>query len=339
MTNSEQEFSYVNNYSKWGDIEEHLSTILGDGYREYRQHWNQAHTLAVEPEFPPYISIETELRCNYRCIMCSFVDPKEIDKQYYPEKMDDSLWNKILSDISSNYCPSMGMNVLNEPLLDRSIFQKIADAKAAGVLDIRMNTNASLLTEKNARSLIESGLTQLYVGLDAATEETYSVMRLKGNYERVMKNIKKFLEVREEYGGELPILRVSFVKTSQNEHEIPQFVSYWNDVADMVTIQEYLPPSLDNQSFEKLLGKTKIVAENYSCPQPNERMIIRGNGDVLPCCAQYGYKLKIGNLNDMSIKEIWNSEPYRELRAIMREGRWQENSVCKACLTNSYLKE
>ncbi|NOZ28638.1 MAG: radical SAM protein [Chloroflexi bacterium] len=333
---AEQEFSYVQDQSRHGDINEYLADILGEPFREYRRRWDQAHRLEVETEFPLYLSLETQLRCNFRCTMCTYSVPEEVRRLRYPERMSDALFDKIMEEASRHYCPSIGFNVLNEPLLDPKIIERIRKAVDAGFIDLRMNTNASLLTEEKAEQLVDSGLTRLYVGLDAVTPETYERVRIGGDYDAVMRNVLRFLEIREKKGKRLPILRVSFVRLAVNEHEIPQFIAYWFDKADMVTIQEYMPPVI-NEDFLAKHAKSKRIPRSYTCPQPFERLVIKGNGDMHPCCAQYNYKIRLGNLRDMSIYEAWHSDTMRTLRRHMKERTWEALPVCNVCLKSSYL--
>lgn len=332
----EQEFSYVQDYSRYGDINEYLAEILGEPFREYRRCWDQAHQLEIETDFPLYLTLETQLKCNFRCTMCTYSVPREIERQYYQERMSDELFDRIIEEASQHYCPSIGFNVLNEPLMDRSIIERIRKATDAGFIDLRMNTNASLLTEEKAEQLVDSGLTRLYVGLDALSKETYQKVRIGGNYAKVMRNVHRFLEIRDRKGKRLPILRVSFVRLSINEHEIPGFIEYWSDKADMVTIQEYMPPVI-NESFLAKHARSRRIPTSYTCPQPFERLAIKGNGDVHPCCAQYNYKIRLGNLREKSIYEIWNSDAMRMLRRHMRERTWESLPECNTCLKSSYL--
>ena len=333
---TEQEFSYVQDRSRHGDINEYLAEIIGEPFREYRRQWEKAHRLEIETEFPLYLSLETQLRCNYRCTMCTYSVPEEIKRQYYPDRMSDELFDKIIEEASRYYCPSIGFNVLNEPLLDSRIIERVKKARDAGFIDLRMNTNASLLTEEKAEQLIDSGLTRLYVGLDAITKETYEKVRIGGNYDKVMENVHRFLQIREKKGKKLPILRVSFVRLSINEHEIERFIDYWFDKADMVTVQEYMPPVI-NDDFLAKHAKSKRVPSSYTCPQPFERLVIKGNGDVHPCCAQYNYKIWLGNVKEKSIYEIWNSKAMRSLRRHMKNRTWDRVAVCRTCLEFSYF--
>ena len=53
--------------------------------------------------------------------------------------------------------PSIAMNQVNEPLLYKNIFEKIAlVSEIESVVDIHMNTNAVLLNRKNSEKILNS---------------------------------------------------------------------------------------------------------------------------------------------------------------------------------------
>lgn len=57
----------------------------------------------------------------------------------------------------------------------------------------------------------------------------------------------------------------------------------------------------------------------YSCDEPwTGSFAIKVNGDVSFCPCYLG--LKIGNLNEASIDEIWNSEELQQIRSDFRRG-------------------
>lgn len=338
--NSDQQtakiFDYVQDHCRHGDINEYLAHIVGPQFNDYRALWNKAHNLQVVTEFPLHLSLESQLKCNFRCTMCTYSDAEEIAKQHYPEVMSEELYDKIVNEAANYNCPSINFNVLNEPLLDKETPARIAKAKEAGFIDMRMNTNASLMTPEKAEAIIDAGLTRLYVGLDAASPETYEKVRVGGNFERVVQNVREFLRIRDAKGLKLPILRVSFVRMDINEHEIGDYINQWTDLADMVTIQEYMPPIISGEYMERH-AKSKRIPADYTCPQPFERVIIKGNGNLTPCCAQYNYKLTMGNLHEQSIHDIWQSAEMKKLRGHMCDRTWDQLETCRTCLKSSYL--
>ena len=327
---------YINSKSRHSSkgLEFYLENLIGEKFRKYRKIWREVHDLKKTTDFPLYISLETQRKCNLRCSFCSFRDGEESTPGYYKDTLQDDLYKKIINEIKENYCPSMGFNVLNEPLLDKTIADKIYQAHKAGIIDSRVNTNANALTEKTSKKLIDSGLVRLSVSLDAFTKETYEKNRINSNYEKVLRNINQFLELRDKLNSKLPILKVTFVKIKENINEAENFENYWLEIADEVSFQKFQDPLVFNPDNEKKVFNSNNDYDDYACPQPNERLIIMGNGDVAPCCSQSNNLLKMGNLNQNSIKEIWDSLQYKNLQSMMRNKEWYKNNVCKACIQN-----
>ena len=55
------------------------------------------------------------------------------------------------------------------------------------------------------------------------------------------------------------------------------------------------------------------------------------NGDIVPCCADYNSKLKIGNLKtERNIKKILNSQQIKNLRTLHNKHKFI--GICKYCV-------
>ena len=108
----------------------------------------------------------------------------------------------------------------------KDLIKFITYAKSAGILDIYMSTNGSLLTKKISKEIINSGLTRLQISLDAATKEIFDIIRVGGNFDKVISNVNRFMKIREELKSELPTVRVNFVQTDTNKHELNSFKEY-----------------------------------------------------------------------------------------------------------------
>lgn len=62
--------SYVATLSRHGDIDAYLTNLLGEKYSDYRQRWLQVQSGKLETNFPLYLSLETQMKCNLRCVFC-----------------------------------------------------------------------------------------------------------------------------------------------------------------------------------------------------------------------------------------------------------------------------
>jgi radical SAM protein with 4Fe4S-binding SPASM domain len=321
----------VTDFCKYGDINNFIAMNHHDkeGFRKYRKRWNRNKGNLL------FLLLETVPSCNLKCPMCAHSVGYDLC-----EAMDNDLFDKVLGDIKEVDIPAVCMNQANEPLLDKGIFERTKKiARLNSVLDIHMNTNAALLDRENSLKILESGLTRLLIGFDGFSKEIYEKMRPGADYDKVMANIMDFLELKKKMKKRLPVVRISFVKTSVNEHETEKWFEFWKEKVDYISVQEYLTQIL-GESKNYLRAKTSKRKEmeipEITCHQPFERAIIRGNGDVLPCCAPFMIKTPIGNVKQGHLKDIWNAEGLKEIQAHFDEKRWNEHPVCSKCLKITY---
>ena len=356
-----------------------FTTVLGDSkkfdlirnavnpeqYDEYRKLWDKTAKLEIVPDFPIQLDFELNYSCNFSCPMCTW--NSETTSRFGKDKwFPFEVWKELIGESIPKGLKSIRLNHINEPLIRQDIVKFVEYARNAGILDIYFSTNGSLLTEKISRGLIEAGLLRLQVSLDAATEETYNKIRIGGDYTKILKNIDRFLEIREEMGSKLPTLRVNFVKTSENIHELDKFIEIWENKADLIGVQDLLG-IVDKFDKSKKEGYDPSV-EDFRCAQPFQHLTIRSNGHILPCCSFFGpdipvAKLKhnvknvemtgedgilvsdetkktIANLMVRNIEETWNSDEMKFFREIHKNGEYWKNPVCKKCVqATSHLDE
>lgn len=327
----ENKFRNVQMLSKASKVFAYLENLYGDRWREYRYRFENNRLNNDPGTFPLQLNMEMDNRCNLKCIHCSYGMPEEEFKTKLDDVMSFDEYKRIIDNASEGGLSALDMNTLNEPLLMKDIVERIRYAKEKGVMDILMNTNGTMLTEKKSRELVDSGLTRLLVSLDAYTEETYNKVRIGSNYSKVMKNIETFLEIRGN--RPLPLLRMSFVRIKINQHEVTDFVKFWEGRADMVAIQEYLPMSNCKEHLEQICNDEVFDDDDYFCTDPWTRLNIRANGNVLPCCAtQLFPNYVLGNIKESSISELWNGERMKSLRkTVFTQDESTRSEMCKQC--------
>ncbi len=311
-------------------IVDELKEICGEKFVAYRNNWDKVNRFELETSFPMFLHVEPNYLCNFRCPMCTQGVPELKEKFGYSERLTTSDIERILNEGREAGCPSISFQGDNEPFLIKEIPDWFYMAREAGFLDIMVNTNGSVMTEKLARRIIQSGLTRIRFSLDAITEGTYSKIRVGGNYSKVYSNIDFFVDIRKRLGAVLPKVGVNFVKMAVNQHEVAAFEEYWSSRVDYVVIQDFMTPDIQGD-FSGLDVEHRSAVEDFRCPQPWQRLYIRGNGDVTPCCAMFSSYLKLGNIKQSSLAELWTSKPARELRRLHAEGRFRENPVCLKC--------
>ena len=321
-------------YYKNMSPEETLSSELGDKYDRYREYWSRSSKGELVSNFPIHLHLELFYGCNFRCPMCILSVPLKSRpyKEEPSKKITFEKYCEIIDEGVKHGLCSIQLSGTNEPLLLKDIAKYIRYAKKAGVIDIYIITNASLLTPEKSREIIEAGLTQVKFSIDSINKKTYEKIRVGGNFEQTIANINEFLDIKKTMGRKLPVTRVSFVKTKQNIQEVDAFVDYWADKVDYVTIQQLFNPFTNSDKiseFEESLRADGALLEK--CYMPYQRAFVRNNGDILPCCSIFGIEIPVGNIYEKSIYEIWNSKNMSELRHDVNGPADVMPLACKKC--------
>jgi len=319
-----------------GKAEQELTVIYGERYLKYRQQWQLAGKLDYEPEFPLYIMLEQTYRCNMRCVSCIHGYP-HLRKKF---SLNDSgmpwnLFERIILEAEENNCPSISTHNNDEPLLVKDLEKRIAFARQHGFMDIIMTTNGIAFTGEKIKAIIDAGVTRILFSIDALTEETYDKVRPGGNFKKVLWAIDKAKQYRASRKSHLPILRVSFVANRLNQHELGQFLKEFSPLVDYIDVQPFC--TYYDANLELIPeGARHVPVSEFRCNGPWRYLIVRGNGDALPCPNFYGTELPMGNVYRNSIKEIFNSPAMKQLRREFKEGIYR-SPACQECSRSAYV--
>lgn len=327
---TQKDFIRVHNIeSREKDFESILHGHFGERYRRYRQMWQRAEKGLERFPFPLFLVVETVNTCNLNCIMCFRKRRSGAKNKVMPQ----ARFRQIIEEAQRHECPSINLNYNNEPLLDPHIAERVRQAREKGFIDIRINTNATLLTADMSEALIDAGLTRLSVSLDAATADTYHAIRRGGNYRQVIQNVDHFISIRRKKKVDLPLLRCTFVRIRENENELDAFAEQWQGKADYVSIQSYIPHTSAKEARRHQPVDLSTCLDR-TCSQPFERLVIDVDGFVYPCCSPQAYNkdMCLGNIDLQSLKTIWESEGCRSIRQMMIERTWQNSEACRNCL-------
>lgn len=314
---------------------------LSPEYFTYREKFEQARRREFLGRFPLSIEIEATYHCNLKCPFCArVVKPDERNAGH----MSDTLWKKFLRECERNGLKALMMDHEAESLMNPNFFKMLGEAKAAGIIDIWLHTNATLLTPERSALLIEGGLTKLNCSIDASTEETYNVLRVGGRFQKVVENVKTFLRIKTEKGAHHLRTRVSFVEQAENIREKRDFFEYWRRIpgVNMITFQECIDmrpfevADEDSGLFEAALDRKYAEEEPFHCSAPWETPILDVNGNVIPCgqpVRAHNQDFILGNLNrGDTIASCWNGPKMTALRELHRKGEWYKNPMCRVCV-------
>src|ERR1700757_3454374 len=135
------------------------------------------------PEHEPVcLYLETTNRCNLLCTTC----PRTYEELEPPADMSWHLFASIVEQL-----PSLQRAVLHgvgEPMLVKHLPKMVGYLKQRGIY-VLFNTNGTLLNERNGRALIDAGLDELRVSIDAANAKDFRAIRGKDYFGRIVRNV------------------------------------------------------------------------------------------------------------------------------------------------------
>ena len=291
-------------------------------YLVYRYKFRLFPKQKLLTKFPLYLLIEPTSICNLRCIMCFQVD-NSFTKKKYMGMMPWSIFSKAVDEAASKGCKAITLASRGEPSLHPKLPEMIKYISDRGILDLKINTNATRLDDKLAYSILENNVSELVFSVDAGTKETYEQIRVLGKFHKVVQNIKNFKYIRDKHFKKSKcITRIAGVKVKK-EQNIDQMVSFWKKYVDEVSIKP-ATPRWDSYNNEPINIK-------HSCSQLWERMYVWYDGKINPCDFDYKSFLSVGNIKNNSLEEIWNSKEYNSLRKKHLEKKRSDCFPCDRC--------
>jgi radical SAM protein with 4Fe4S-binding SPASM domain len=273
-------------------------------------------------DYPPYLQIEPSSICNFRCVFCFQTDPQFSErKSGYMGNMTLDLF-KCIVDQAESHIEFLSLASRGEPLVCKA-FPKMLEYSIGKFLNLKVNTNASLLTEKQCHALLCGGATTVVFSADAAEEPLYSKLRVNGSLERVLRNIEKFQKIREtEYASVPMISRVSGVLVD-NDQDMSSMKRLWGGLVDQISFVKYNP-------WENVY-QSPYSNVRTACSDLWRRMFVWYDGTVNPCDTDYKSTLSIGNIKERPLNDMWHSSRYNSVRLTHLNDKRQEVSPCNRC--------
>lgn len=277
----------------------------------------------IYDSYPKVIEIQFHNRCNSNCLICPYKDMK-----YTYEKMDNLIFEKFLNELDESKIERIIPYLNNEPFLDPFFIDKIEKIRERyKKLEIEISSNVSLINEKHLEKLAKLNITELRLSVFGYKDETYNKMMPGLNKEIVFNKLEMISKMMENTNT-----IISIVMIDDNEIAEEEFISM-KSLCDELNYKferwGYLDRS-DNVSY-KSNGINNINVCDCEQNRPKERMHILSNGDVILCCQDWEHTNIIGNIRKNSIREIWNSEKYKDIRdSLYNKGRIGPK-ICQKC--------
>ena len=292
---------------------------------------------------PTAAKIEIVRDCNLQCAFCPI--GKNTAKKF--PMMSFYRYKKIIGDISS-FVNTLTLFNIGEPLLHPELGKFIKYAKDSGIDKIKIASNGLLLTEEKSIELIESGLYEIRISIDATDSETYNKFRVGGDFSRLLKNIQRFGEIRNKMSSKFPKLCLQFIITSYNEDKKDDFKKLATKLgADFIKYKtlnvnlpgdsdakervDFLPKDLKYSRYKDkktLQLKTKI--DPRYCHLPWYKITVNADGTVVPCCYDFNNKYPLGHVDSGNFKTWWNTKERKQFYRLLTKDPYKIE-ICQNC--------
>jgi len=255
-------------------------------------------------DVPASVHVEISNICNLHCEYCI------LDQAAQGEKvMSESTFAALLPYLRG--ASRIDVSGIAEPLMNTRWPEMVrAVRKAAPRAHIAMCSNATLLTRKKSRTLVESTLDELVFSLDGVEPGVIDDIRKGGSLSSMLDNVRTLQDVKRELGRANPELNVTVVIQRATVEQLPDTIRlaaelgvasvavnglepYSEDVVDEPVwtdpdMASYLPGILARA--ERVADETGVTVRlpwmtplmPAVCPQVHRPMVL-ADGAVVPC--------------------------------------------------------
>ncbi|MCK5534217.1 radical SAM protein [bacterium] len=285
-------------------------------FKEYRLKWLKCPEKFTVPDFPLFIDIESTSTCNLRCSFC--YNRERIKGGFI--KFD--LVKKIIDEGADNGLYGVKFNFRGEPLLHPEIHKFVKYAKDKGLIDVYFNTHGLKLNEEKALKLIDAKLDRITISFEGYTKDVYEKYRVGSDFNKVVKNVERLIQLRKKMGIDYPKVRVQTVLVPELINHLKEYKNFWlAKGADEVAYLDY----------KEMKEHKEDIVYSWACPQLWQRMCVWWDGTIIPCNHDDRALLSLGNIESVSIKDAWKAERLNKVRELHKNGDSHLVEGCNGC--------
>ena len=311
---------------------------------------------------PLWATVSIVDACNYRCIMCwehsSEVEGWGADKlyrEYHANKinkataMDYGMYQSLVESLASVGTRRLGLHGICEPLMYNQIVDAVAFAKSMG-MKVSISSNGALLSHDLIKDLVEVGLDEINISINAGSREEYGQVHPKQDeirFDQIVENLIWMKEYKATKGKQWPLVSLSNVVSNINSHrglemmevgiKVGAYSVTYRPISTFTNVKQFALNQEDLDTLHDSFNRVRALANIHGISTNIEEFdqlialrssnhipapcfvggwlstMIMANGDVIYCCNS---REVIGNLGVASFKSIWFSSERCKLNNI-----------------------
>lgn len=253
-----------------------------------RDVWPEVKARVDSGEYPIFWQVSPGEICNLNCRMCPFHgrDSDSETVRFYERfrrehrgaVLKPETFKRMLDEIRG-FLPvrKVVLTGFGEPMLNERFFDMVSYIRKAG-LNYSITTNGTSLDEEKMERLMSTGIGDVNVSIDAASEDVYRRIR-KGAppLEVVETRVQRLCRLGRGCGAKVS---VGFVVQDLNRAEVETFIKRWKEY-DVEAIRCWQKNRLLGFEGEWWRGR---FPKRKACMAPVEGLYTLADGGTSPCC-------------------------------------------------------
>ena len=197
---------------------------------------------------PRRLFVEPCISCNLSCFEACCNHENGIHFTRHNRLLDYKTYTRVIDEIGPTLHRIDFFNY-GESFIHPKAIDMIEYAKSRHPhIYLFCSTNGLLLnTEEKLQKLVRSGIDELTFSIDGAKQETYQIYRRGGDFNKVLKIMKRLVEVKKEQKSETPFINWRYI------------LFRWNDSDEEMNLARQLAAELD---IDKLCWEITDHPEN-----------------------------------------------------------------------------
>ncbi len=281
---------------------------------------------------PVEIALELTNACNLSCVMCFRT------RMTRPKGFMGVAEARRAIDHVKNFPRSLFLpQGFGESLLHPDFLDILGYARSVISNRIILITNGTLLRKEVSREIIKRRLADgIVISVETGCKEDYEKIRVKGDFDQLDSNINDLIEQRRIHNETTPTLLLRGVALQDEESVVALLHKKWGRMlsdGDSIGVNCTVAWTQSGVGPRAASGQSSAPStkRRLACRRLWHSLTIGLNRDVTPCCLDYDFQLSVGNINENSLRDIWQGSKLAELREAHLRGALDEIPLCKTC--------
>lgn len=276
------------------------------------------------------VEFQTVSYCNSDCLVCPW---SKLKKNTVLQYMDEKTWKSLIDGLKEMQPERVIPYLNNEPLLDKDIFEKIEVLKQiVPSCTMELSTNGLLMNKDISEKLLHSPIDDILISVFGHDAESQTrIMGPNIPYKQVVENVLYLRKILNQTKSHKNLAVVKIVNSPYvNQSDVEKNKQFW--LKHGVEVREYGYLDRAKNIGQSSQRDNKIKPNGCELKRDQERMYVYCDGTAYLCCHDWSRRFPMGNINQTSMKNIWQGQYYKKIRKMVN-GKIDsdESFLCRNC--------